>query len=172
MTPTLVALALIFGQLSLLAIGGPVAILPEMQRQVVDVQNWMTTSQFVAMFAMAQASPGPNMMVVTLIGWHVGGWAGAAVATLCVFGPSSLLAAMVFRAWDRFRTRPWRRVLQGALAPLTVGLSVSGAALVTQATAKGWLLAVIVAAAAAAMTHARLPPVVVLAAGGIVALLG
>ena len=75
----LIALALMYGQLSLLAFGGANAVIPEMQRQVVDVHHWMTAQDFAAMFALAQAAPGPNMMVVGLVGWRVAGVAGAVV---------------------------------------------------------------------------------------------
>jgi len=56
---------------------------------VVDIHHWITAPQFGAMFALAQAAPGPNMMVVTLIGWHVAGWQGVLVTSLATFGPSS-----------------------------------------------------------------------------------
>jgi hypothetical protein len=71
MNDTLISLAIIFSQLSLLAFGGGNTILPEMQRQVVEVHHWMPASEFSALFALAQAAPGPNLMVVTLVGWPV-----------------------------------------------------------------------------------------------------
>ncbi len=72
MTQTLIALFFMFSQLSLLAFGGGNAILPEMQRQVVEVHQWMTATEFSALFALSQAAPGPNMMIVNLVGWHRG----------------------------------------------------------------------------------------------------
>ena len=44
-----------------------------MQRQVVDVHHWMNAHEFAALYALAQAAPGPNLMVVSLVGWRVGG---------------------------------------------------------------------------------------------------
>ena len=72
-------LVIVFTQLSVLAFGGGNAILPEMQHQVVTVHQWMTAEQFSSLFAMAQAAPGPNMMIVPLVGWHVAGLAGLLV---------------------------------------------------------------------------------------------
>ena len=94
MIQTLIALAIIFSQLSVLAFGGGNTILPEMQRQVVEVHGWMTAADFSALFALGQAAPGPNLMVVTLVGWHVAGWAGMLVTTLAKFGPSSIITIM------------------------------------------------------------------------------
>ena len=53
MNDTLIAIATIFSQLSLLAFGGGNTILPEMQRQVVDVHHWMSAHEFTALFALA-----------------------------------------------------------------------------------------------------------------------
>ena len=106
MMQTLWALAQIFTQLSVLAFGGGNTILPEMQRQVVDVHGWMTAADFSALFALGQAAPGPNLMVVTLVGWHVAGWSGMLVTTLAKFGPSSIITVIALGLWERFRTGP------------------------------------------------------------------
>ncbi|BCZ57585.1 hypothetical protein SL267_22020 [Serratia marcescens] len=78
MSGVLMALALIFTELSLLAFGGGTTILPEMQRQVVEVHQWMSAQEFSALFAMAQAAPGPNMMIAAgrLARGRLGGAAG------------------------------------------------------------------------------------------------
>jgi chromate transporter len=168
----LVALALIFAQLSLLAFGGGNTILPEMQRQVVDVHHWMSARDFSAMFALAQAAPGPNMMVVTLIGWHVAGWPGVVVASLAKFGPCSLLTGLVLQVWDRFKERRWRRVVQAGLVPVTIGLVAASAALITAASDHEWILAAITAASAGVMIMTRVHPLWVLGAGALIGLTG
>ena len=88
---TLVALAVQFTSLSLVAFGGANAVIPEMHRQAVDVNHWMTNQDFAALFAIAQAAPGPNFLVTTLIGWKAAGLAGALVATAAMCGPSCVL---------------------------------------------------------------------------------
>ncbi len=73
MVTLLMTLAVLFFELSLLSFGGGNTILPEMQRQVVEIHHWMTAQQFSASFALAQAAPGPNMMIVSLLGWRIAG---------------------------------------------------------------------------------------------------
>ena len=73
----LITLAVQFAMMSLLAFGGANAVVPEMHRQAVELRGWMTEREFTDMFAMSQAAPGPNVMLVTLIGYHVAGVAGA-----------------------------------------------------------------------------------------------
>ena len=134
----LVDLAVLYGQLSLLALGGGPTIVPEMQRQIVEVHGWMTAREFAALFALAQAAPGPNMLVATLVGLHVAGVAGALVATLGLVTPSTMLRLFALTVWERFRDAPWRRAVQAGLVPATVGLFVAAALLIAQAADPTW----------------------------------
>ncbi len=172
MNSPLAWLTIIFAQLSLLAIGGVNSTLPEMQRQVVEVHGWMSARDFAALFALAQAGPGPNMMVSTLIGWRVAGLAGALVATLAMVAPSSLLTWASASAWHRFRARPWRRRVQAGITPVTVGLVAAAAALLAASTAATWQAGFLTLAVAAAMLGTRLHPLLLLAAGGVLGAAG
>ena len=165
-------LALIFGQLSLLAVGGVNATLPEMQRQVVDVHGWMSARDFAALFALAQAAPGPNMLISTLVGLRVAGVGGALVATLAMIGPSSVLTWVSASAWDRFRAHPWRRRMQAGITPVTVGLVAAAAALLAASTAPTWRAGLLTAAVAAAVLGTRVHPLLLLAAGGLLGAAG
>ena len=141
----LLALTLVFTQLSLLAFGGGNAILPEMQHQVVTVHHWMTAEQFSSMFAMAQAAPGPNMMIVPLVGWHVAGPMGLMVTSLAKFGPSSIITIYALKFWNNFKDNPLRTKFEKALKPITVGLVLVSAWIIAQASAQNALLIAIVA---------------------------
>src|SRR6185437_6578527 len=94
-------IAVRFAALSLVAIGGINAILPEIHRVVVDVESWMTSAEFADLFALAQLAPGPNAMVVALVGWKVAGLAGALVATVAACGPSSVACYFAWHWADR-----------------------------------------------------------------------
>jgi chromate transporter len=171
-TATLLALAAIFAELSLLAFGGGNTILPEMQRQVVEIHHWMSARDFSAMYALAQAAPGPNMMVVTLIGWRVAGWSGVLVSSLAKFGPSSILTGVVLHFWTRFKDRPWRRIVQQGLVPMTVGLVAASAALIAQSSDHEWSLVAITALVAVAAVTTKIHPLWLLAAGALAGLSG
>ena len=109
---TLGTLAAHFALLSLFAIGGAMAVVPEMHRQAVDVSHWMTDRQFADLFAIGQAAPGPNIIVVTLIGYQAAGIPGALVATFAMCGPTCVITYYVSRTFDRFKHAHWRIVLQ------------------------------------------------------------
>ena len=164
-------LAAIFGQLSMLTIGGVAPVLPELQRQVTEVHPYMDRPTFAALFALAQAAPGPNMMVSTLIGLRVAGVPGALIATGALIGPSSLLTYITARLWHRFRERSWRRVVQAGLVPVTVGLVAASAALLFAATTHSLITAVITGATTIALVTTRWHPLWLLAGGALLGVL-
>jgi len=166
----LAALAWQFSILSLVAVGGANSIIPEMQRQVVDVHGWMTGGDFADLYALARAAPGPNVLVVALIGWHVAGLAGALVAMGAMCGPSSVLAYGTMRVWDRFRAAPWRIAVQAGLAPVTVGLVLASGYLLTRAADSDWPAYAVTAVVAVLSVRTRLNPVWLLLGAGILGL--
>ena len=115
-------LAWTFGLMSLFAVGGANAAIPEMHRVAVEVHHWMTDKQFADVFAISQMSPGPNVLIVTLIGYSVAGVAGALVATLAMCGPTAVVAYYVSRLLARSTQSRWPGIIQAALVPLSIGL--------------------------------------------------
>lgn len=158
-------LVIVFTQLSVLAFGGGNAILPEMQHQVVTVHQWMTAEQFSSLFAMAQAAPGPNMMIVPLVGWHVAGPAGLLVTSLAKFGPSSIITVYVLKFWQRFKDHPLRARFEKALKPITVGLVLVSAWLIADTSAQNALLILIVILTAILGMFKKVHPLWVMALG-------
>ena len=129
----------------------------------------MTDGEFAALFAIANAAPGPNMLLVTLVGWHVAGVVGALVATVSMVGPTSLLVYGVFHLWDRFRDALWRRPVQSGLSAVTIGLIAASAFLLARASDTGWVTIGITVGTAAMSYLTRLNP---LWAFGIAAAIG
>ena len=136
--PVLFELAQQFLTLSLLSIGGANAIIPEIHLRAVELEHWLTDTDFSEMFALSQAAPGPNVLIVSLIGWKAAGIAGALVAMLAMCGPSSLLTYHFARVWERFREAPLRIAIQTALAPVTVGLIVASGYVLTRTIDHEW----------------------------------
>ena len=162
--PVLIELAQQFGGLSFLAIGGVNALIPEIHRRVVDVEHWLTDVDFSQAFAISQASPGPNMLIVSVIGWKVYGFLGALVATLAICLPTSVLTYAISHVWNRFRDAPLRAAIQRGLAPVTVGL-VLASGYVLARTADATLAAYALTAVTALLALAtRMHPLWLLAA--------
>jgi chromate transporter len=129
----LLALLLVFAPLSLLSVGGGTSIFAEMQRQSVEVHGWVSDAQFTDLFAVSRAAPGPGSLICALIGWQAAGFAGAVVAAIGLYLPSSLILLAVGAWWRRAGESPARRVIERALAPLAVGLLCAGVAALMRA---------------------------------------
>jgi chromate transporter len=169
---TLLTLAGYFALLSLFAIGGANAALPEMHRLAVEVMHWMSDRQFADMFAIAQMTPGPNVIVVTLIGYHVAGLPGALVATLAMCGPTCVFAFFVGQVWDRFKDAPWRLVIQAALVPVSIGLIGASAAVVARAASPSLAAAAVIVLTALVTFTVRVNPLWIFAGAALLGLGG
>ncbi len=137
----LLRLVLVFAPLSILSIGGGQAIIADIQHQTVDVYHWFTNEQFADMFAISRATPGPNTLIASLIGWHLGGLAGLLAATLAMYIPSSLAFITATTFWHRNEGTRWRLAIERGLAPIAVGLIFAGALTILEAlhlSVLGW----------------------------------
>ncbi|MET0205247.1 MAG: chromate transporter [Casimicrobiaceae bacterium] len=161
-----------FASLSLLAIGGINALLPEFHRVVVDVEHWMTSAEFADLFALAQLAPGPNAMVVSLLGWKVAGIAGAFVATVAACGPSSLVCFFAMRRFERMKAAKVRVIIQRALAPIAIGLVFASGYTLARAADRSAVALALTVIAAAVIAWTRVNPVWVLAVAAVVGVAG
>jgi chromate transporter len=168
----LLTLAVQFSIMSLLALGGANAVIPEMHRQAVELRSWMGEREFTEMFAISQVAPGPNVMLVTLIGYHVAGIAGALVATVAMCGPTAVLAHFLTQAWDRFKDAPWRAAVQAGVVPISVGLVGASAIVLTRASDHSVAAVLITAATAAVAYFSRWNPLWLIGLAGLAGLTG
>jgi chromate transporter len=167
------ALVWTFGLMSLFAVGGANAAIPEMHRVAVDIRHWLTERQFADIYAISQLSPGPNVLIVTLIGYSVAGVAGALAATLAMCVPTAALAYYVSRLVIRSSSKSrWPAIIQAALVPLSIGLMAASALIVAQAADRTWAALLVTLAAAGVAAATRLNPLWILLAGGILGLAG
>ena len=171
MTATLLQLAGLFGLLSLLAVGGGNGVLPAMQHVSVDVHHWLTDRQFIDLFAISRAAPGPGSLIVVMIGQRAAGLAGAAVACVAMFLPSCLLVHMAARVWSRYHAAAWRQHAERALAPVAVGLTYASGLALMQSTEHDVRAYAMTAAATVLLAFTEIHPLLLLAAGAVAALL-
>ncbi|MBD3846779.1 chromate transporter [Bosea sp. SSUT16] len=161
-------LAITFGAISLMAIGGANAVVPEIHRQLVDVLAWMDAPTFARLFAIAQAAPGPNVMLASVVGWHMAGTTGLLVATLAILLPSSVLTFVCSRGLQRYRDNRIVRIVTLALVPIALGLMLASG-LVAAIAADAGVFGYAVTAATAIVTYrSKVNPLVPMAAGTVV----
>jgi chromate transporter len=92
----LLQIARVFALLSLVSIGRANAVLPEIRRRVVVVRGWMSDAAIANLFTISHAASGPNIIMVSLVGWQLAGLAELLVATLAIMLPSACLHRRTF----------------------------------------------------------------------------
>ena len=123
----LLSLFLKLSAFSLVAFGGINALLPVLFDLSVTQEHWINSQTFADYFAIAQAAPGPNLMTVTLIGWHVNGVVGAVVATLASAWPSSIMIYFLQRYIRNMQHPRKQKAIEFAAGALAVGLVLASA---------------------------------------------
>lgn len=161
-----------FFLLAFVAFGGASALLPELHRVVVENRQWLDDTTFTHLFAIAQGAPGPNVLVVTLIGWEIAGIAGALAATLGMCLPMSLVIYLLFGHWEKFRHAPWRLAVQQGVAPLAVGLVAASSYVIARSSEPSWAGWLLIAIVVALQMKTKIHPLLLIAAGAALGLLG
>jgi chromate transporter len=159
-------LAWTFAMMSLFAVGGANSAIPEMHRIAVDVNHWLTDKQFTDVYAIAQLSPGPNVLIVTLIGYSVAGILGALVATLAMCVPTAVLALIVSRFLTRSSQSRWPSIIQAALVPLSIGLMGASGFILARSSDQTVVAALVTVGAAVLASVTKLNPLWMLVVGG------
>ena len=162
------ALIRVFVPLSLVSFGGARTIIPDIERQTVSVHGWLTHREFIEMFAISRAAPGPGVTLVTLIGWKAGGWLGALVASLAIYVPVALIVILVSVLFRRYEIPPWSERIERAMTPIAIGLILAGVFSVLNLMGGTLISYAVVGASAAIVCWRRVNPLLLLAAGGAV----
>ena len=166
--------ALFFHLLALwfVAVGGPSTILPGIHRYVVEVQQLMTSAQFAEIYTLAQVAPGPNVMYVTLMGWHLAGWVGAATTTIPLLVPATTLTLLIGHLNERYPNSRLGLAIRRGLAPITIGLMFSGATILLRAVNHDWRGYLISLLTVAVVLRKSWNPLLLLGAGALAGLFG
>jgi chromate transporter len=173
--------------LSMMSIGGAISTSSEMHRFLVEQHHWLSQEQFNAAIALAQAAPGPNVLFVALMGWHVGMNAGSLGAALFgvlvtmtgIMTPSTIITYTAARWGHRNRELRAVRAFKQGMAPVVIALLLSTAWILgssASATAAGattgWRLPLLALAAGLVIWRTRLHLLWVLAAGALLGAFG
>lgn len=160
------ALATVFGFLSIQAVGGGPAVLPEMQRSVITTFQ-LSPDQFVQAYGLGQLVPGPNMLLVVVLGYRIAGALGAAIALLAFFIPMSIVVVLVGRYIVKLPASPWKHAIRDGLAPVTIGLMASGAYAMGRSATTTLPTALIGLAVMGLMLGTKINPIVLVLASAI-----
>ncbi len=176
--------------MSLMSVGGAISTSSEMHRFLVEQHHWLTQEQFNQSIALAQAAPGPNVLFVALMGWHVGINAGSTAAALFgvlvtmvgIMTPSTIITYTAARWGHRNRDLRAVRAFKQGMAPIVIALllstawimasSAGAAAPIASAVLANWPLWLTAVVSGLVIWRTRIHLLWLLAAGAVLGALG
>ena len=166
--------------LSLMSLGGAISTTADMHRFLVEDKGWLSQSQFSDSIALAQAAPGPNVLFVALMGWHLGmntgslaaAFAGVAVTMAGILLPSTVFTYQVAQWGQRNRELRAVRAFRQGMAPIVIGMLLATSWLLAGATAGAWPLWLLAALSCIVIWRTRLHLLWMLGAGALLGALG
>jgi chromate transporter len=132
--------------------------------------GWLTDQQLLDAVAVGQFTPGPVFTTATFIGYLVGSWPGALVATLAVFLPSFVFVAIVYPLVPRLRASPWTSAFLDGANAAAVGLMAAVTWQLGQASIVDLVTAALAVVAALLLIRFRLNSAWLVLGGGLVGL--
>ncbi len=162
----MVALGLFFLKAGAFIFGSGLAVVPFLREGVVQQHHWLTERQFLDAVAMGLITPGPVVITATFIGYLVGGWTGALVATVSIFTPIYLGVVIPGRWFVRHSENPQLKAFVRGATAAAAG-AIAGATVVLARGAIVDLKGAVIAAIALALVlrfNNREPVLVLLAA--------
>jgi chromate transporter len=156
--------------LSIFAVGGAHTVYPDVYRYIVNEQAWMSGATFASLVALAQAAPGPNMLVFAMFGYQLQGLIGAFAAGFAFCVLPIVFSYAIARFSSRAENAPWKQIVAAGLAPLTVGVVLASATIIAQGAGGGWFGYVLTAATATLAIFTRWNPLWLIIVGAAIAI--
>ncbi|WP_206239958.1 chromate transporter [Novosphingobium terrae] len=161
----LIQLGTIFAGLSLISIGGANVLIPEIHNQAVEVHRWLDDATFARLFAISQAAPGPNIMLASIIGWHIAGLSGLLTASIAILTPPAIIALFAGRGIRRWSEHRAIRLLTLGLVPVALGLMLASGVVASRTANAGLAGYAITAGVALAMYFTSRNPLLLMTIG-------
>lgn len=117
-----------FFKIGAFSFGGGYAMLPLIEDEIIKVNGWLSTSEFVDILAIAEMTPGPIAInSATFLGYKVASIPGAIVATIAVVLPSFIVMSLIFHFITKFKNSPYVDWIFTGIRPIVLGLIASAA---------------------------------------------
>jgi chromate transporter len=146
-------------------LGGGYAMLPLIQREVVDTNGWLDEEEFLNMIALAQAAPGLIAVNSAIfIGWRIGGWRGVLGAVLGAVLPSFLIILAIATVFSEWKEQPAVEAAFKGIRPAVVALIAAPLVKMAKTAKIGWFTALIPITAALLIWLGHVNPVWVILA--------
>ena len=153
----LLKLFITFFKIGLFTFGGGYAMIPLIEREVIEKKRWIDKKDFLDMLVLAQSAPGPIAVnTAVFVGYKIAGIIGAIVTTLGTVLPSFIVILLLALFFAEVRENRYVDAAFRAMRPAVVALIV--APLMGLVKGLKWYLGAISAAVALAVWYFGFPP--------------
>ena len=122
----LLKLLFTFFKIGLFSFGGGYALIPFMQREIIEKHQWLSSSEFVDIIGISQMTPGPvSVNSATFVGYKVGGVVGSILATLGITVISFILVSIASKAIDKFKESKYLKAALLGMRPVLIALIIN-----------------------------------------------
>ena len=123
---TLLKLLFTFFKIGLFSFGGGYAMIPFMQREIIEKHQWLSSSEFVDIIGISQMTPGPvSVNSATFVGFKVSGIVGSIFATLGITVISFILVSIASKAIDKFKESKYLKAALLGMRPVLIALIIN-----------------------------------------------
>ncbi len=164
----LIKIFLEFFKIGLFTFGGGYAMIPLIEKEIVNKYHWLTTQQFVDLVAIAEMTPGPFAInSATFVGYKVSKFWGAVAGTLGVVLPSFLIIWAIASVFFSFQDNHLVQAIFKGIRPAVVGLIVIAALTVGKVAILDFKSVVILICAIIGMLIFKIHPILALVISGV-----
>ena len=147
-------------------------LLSFLQQDFVQNLGWLTERQLLDAVAVGQFTPGPVFTTATFVGYLVGGWGGATLATIGIFLPAFILVGLTHPLVPKLRASPWTAGFLDGVSAAAVGMMASVTVVLGRAALVDPFTIALALFAALILICFRVNSAWLILAGGILGILG
>ncbi|SHE47942.1 chromate transporter [Clostridium fallax] len=156
-----------FFKIGAFSFGGGYAMLPFIEREIVNNNNWITNNQFVDIIGISQMTPGPVAInSATFVGYKVSGVLGSISATTGVVLMSFILVSILQKTMEKFKeSKVVKNGLMG-MRPILIALIINAFLSLAKTSYVDWQSIIITLITGAVLLSKKIHPIltIVLAA--------
>jgi chromate transporter len=161
----------IFLKIGAVLYGSGYVLLAFLRNDFVERLGWLTDRQLLDAVAIGQFTPGPVFTTATFIGYVLGSWPGAILATLGIFLPSFMFVALINPLIPRLRASPWMGAFLDGVNVAALGLMAAVTWELSRAAVVDWLTALLAIVSAALLIRFKVNSAWLVLGGGLVGLI-
>lgn len=162
----------VFFRIGFFTIGGGYAMLPMLQREVVEKYRWSTDEEIMDYYAIGQSTPGIIAInTATFIGYKKKGVLGGIVATLGMVAPSWIIIISIAALFQRFANNPWIQSAFSGIRVVVVVLIINAVIKMGKKAINNWVGVAIGVLAFILVAWLDISPIYIIISAGIIGIL-